>query len=59
MVAVEAYSLYANVSKGFKAGGFPDLGATTAAQYLPASQELIFAYELGFKTTLVGRTGCS
>jgi outer membrane receptor protein involved in Fe transport len=45
--------IYANVSKGFKAGGFPDLGATTAAQYLPASQESIVAYELGFKTTLV------
>ncbi len=48
--------LYANVSKGYKAGGFPDLGATAAAQYLPASQESILAYEAGFKTTLVNRT---
>ena len=31
--------LYANVSKGYKAGGFPDLGATTATQYTPATQE--------------------
>lgn len=48
--------LYANVSKGYKAGGFPDLGATTATQYLPASQESILAYEAGFKTTLIDRT---
>ncbi len=47
--------LYANVSKGFKAGGFPDLGATAAAQYLPASQESILAYEAGFKTALFSR----
>jgi iron complex outermembrane receptor protein len=47
---------YANVSKGYKAGGFPDLGATTATQYLPASQESILAYEAGFKTTLIDRT---
>lgn len=48
--------IYANASKGYKAGGFPDLGATTATQYLPASQESILAYEAGFKTTLIDRT---
>lgn len=42
--------LYANVSRGFKAGGFPDLGATQIAQYTPATQEQITAYEAGFKT---------
>jgi outer membrane receptor protein involved in Fe transport len=47
---------YANVSKGYKAGGFPDLGATTATQYTPATQESILAYEAGFKTTLLERT---
>jgi outer membrane receptor protein involved in Fe transport len=48
--------LYANVSKGYKAGGFPDLGATTATQYEPATQESILAYETGFKTTILDRT---
>ena len=44
--------LYANVSKGYKAGGFPDLGATTAVQYDPAKQESVLAYEAGFKSAL-------
>jgi outer membrane receptor protein involved in Fe transport len=43
--------IYANVSKGYKAGGFPSLGATAASQYLPATQESVIAYETGFKTT--------
>ncbi|MEY4255725.1 MAG: hypothetical protein RLZZ141_952, partial [Pseudomonadota bacterium] len=43
--------LYANISKGYKAGGFPSLGASTARQYLPATQESVLAYEAGFKTT--------
>jgi len=48
--------LYANVSKGFKAGGYPSLGATAAAQYLPATQESVVAYEAGFKSTLLENT---
>jgi len=48
--------LYANVSKGFKAGGYPSLGATAAAQYLPAKQESVVAYEAGFKSTLLENT---
>ena len=47
--------LYANVSKGYKAGGFPSLGATAASQYLPATQESVVAYEAGFKTTTTDR----
>jgi iron complex outermembrane recepter protein len=43
--------LYANVSKGYKAGGFPSRGASTARQYRPATQESVLAYEAGFKTT--------
>ncbi len=43
--------LYANISKGYKAGGFPSLGATAASQYQPAVQESVVAYEAGFKTT--------
>jgi outer membrane receptor protein involved in Fe transport len=48
--------LYANVSRGYKAGGFPDLAATLDTQYLPATQESLVAYEAGFKTTLLERT---
>ena len=47
--------LYANVSKGFKAGGFPALSASTAVQLSPAQQESVVAYEAGFKTRLLGR----
>ncbi|MBL8772414.1 MAG: TonB-dependent receptor [Phenylobacterium sp.] len=48
--------LYANVSKGYKAGSFPSLGATLATQLGPAKQESILAYEAGFKVTLQQRT---
>lgn len=47
--------VYANISKGYKAGGFPSLGATAASQYLPATQESVIAYETGFKTTTADR----
>ncbi|MDE2462594.1 MAG: TonB-dependent receptor [Alphaproteobacteria bacterium] len=53
---VDSTMLYANVSKGYKAGGFPDLGATSASQYLPAKQESLLAYEAGFKSTLADNT---
>lgn len=47
---------YANVSRGYKAGGFPTLGATSTAQFRPAKQESLLAYEVGFKTLLLDRT---
>jgi outer membrane receptor protein involved in Fe transport len=47
--------LYANISKGYKAGGFPSLGATATSQYQPATQESVVAYETGFKTTTTDR----
>jgi outer membrane receptor protein involved in Fe transport len=47
--------LYANVSKGYKAGGYPDLAASAASQFAPALQESVLAYEAGFKATLVAR----
>lgn len=47
--------LYANASKGFKAGGFPALSASTAEQLSPALQESVIAYEAGFKTRLLDR----
>ena len=48
--------LYANVSKGYKAGGFADIGATAASQYIPARQESVLAYEAGFKSNLADDT---
>lgn len=47
--------LYANVSKGYKAGNFASVGATLASQYDPAGQEGLLAYEAGFKLSLVDR----
>ena len=44
--------LYANVSKGYKAGSFPSLAASTFLQYQPVTQESVLAYEAGFKASL-------
>jgi iron complex outermembrane receptor protein len=44
--------VYANASRGYKAGGFPTLGATQAAQYEPTLQEELTAYEVGVKIGL-------
>lgn len=48
--------VYANVSKGFKAGSFPTLAATLQSQLEPALQESLVAYEAGFKGTLADRS---
>lgn len=45
--------VYANVSRGYKAGGFPTLGATATAQYDPTLQESVTAYEAGIKARVV------
>ena len=42
--------IYGNVSKGFKAGNFPTLSATSSAQLAPVTQESILAYEIGAKS---------
>ncbi|WP_246870171.1 TonB-dependent receptor [Novosphingobium sp. SG707] len=47
--------LYANVSKGYKAGSSSTPTATNDLQYSPASQESVLAYEAGIKTTLLDR----
>jgi len=44
--------LYVNVTKGYKAGGFPMLSASTSYQYLPVVQESVVDYEGGFKISL-------
>lgn len=47
--------LYANISKGYKAGAYPTAGATFASTYTPATQESLLAYEAGFKLSLADR----
>jgi outer membrane receptor protein involved in Fe transport len=47
---------YVNVTKGYKAGGFPMVSASTTFQYLPVRQESVVDYEGGFKLTLLNRT---
>ncbi len=47
--------VYANVSKGYKAGAVPVLGAATVSQFAPARQEALLAYEVGTKASLFDR----
>ncbi|WP_077146064.1 TonB-dependent receptor [Sphingopyxis sp. KK2] len=48
--------LYGSVTQGYKSGNFPTVSASSFAQYLPAVQEKLVAYEGGFKTTLANRS---
>jgi outer membrane receptor protein involved in Fe transport len=47
--------LYANVSKGYKAGSFPLVSAATWSQQVGISQESLVDYEVGFKTQAFNR----
>ena len=47
--------IYANVSRGYKAGSYPILAAATTKQFAPVTQESVTAYEAGFKTRLFDR----
>jgi outer membrane receptor protein involved in Fe transport len=47
--------IYANISKGYKAGTFPTLGGVQASQFNPTTQESVVAYEIGSKATLLQR----
>jgi iron complex outermembrane receptor protein len=47
--------LYANASRGYKAGTSPTILGTSASQYIPAKQESVLAYEAGFKAPLFER----
>jgi len=44
--------VYANVSRGYKAGSFPTLAAAGFVALAPVVQESVTAYELGLKATL-------
>jgi outer membrane receptor protein involved in Fe transport len=46
--------LYANVSKGYKAGAVPVLAAATVSQFNLVPQESLLAYETGIKAGLFG-----
>ena len=41
--------LYANIAKGYKAGGYPAASAVVTDQYKPVVQESVLSYETGFK----------
>jgi outer membrane receptor protein involved in Fe transport len=47
--------LYANVSKGYKAGSYPLVGTLSQNSYLPVVQESLLDYEAGFKAKLFDR----
>ena len=47
--------LYANVSKGYKAGSFPLVSAATWSQLESIKQESLIDYEVGFKTQFLDR----
>ena len=44
--------LYANVSRGYKAGSVPAPGAINLEEFDPVRQESLLAYEAGFKVSL-------
>ncbi|QKS02199.1 TonB-dependent receptor [Sphingomonas sp. CL5.1] len=44
---------YANVSRGYKAGSFPAVSATSFVQYRAVKQESVTAYEAGAKASLL------
>jgi iron complex outermembrane receptor protein len=44
--------LYANISRGYKAGSVPAPGAINLEEFDPVSQESVLAYEVGFKLSL-------
>ena len=48
--------IYANVSKGFKSGGFQGTLVFSPANIVPFDEETVVAYEVGSKLTLAGGT---
>ncbi|MFK8043031.1 TonB-dependent receptor [Congregibacter sp.] len=47
--------LYANVSQGYKAGGFQDTPSNTAGATVPYDPETVLSYELGMKSEFMDR----
>ncbi len=48
--------IYANVTKGYKAGSFPTVPGLFPNQFDPVTQESVLAYEAGFKKALFHQT---
>lgn len=48
--------LYANITKGYKAGAYQNPPAIFSFTLIPAPQEELLAYEVGFKQSLLDRT---
>lgn len=48
--------VYGNISRGWKAGGFPTVPGSSYTNFLPAKQESLLAFEAGFKLPLAERT---
>lgn len=48
--------LYANISRGYKAGSFPTVVHSLQSELAPVTQEKLTAYEAGIKTSLADRT---
>lgn len=49
------FLLYANVSRGYKAGSYPTISASRQEQYFAVTQESVTAYEAGLKFTSADR----
>lgn len=47
--------LYANVSKGYKAGSVPIIGGSLYTAFAPVKQEELLSYEAGFKAQLADK----
>lgn len=47
--------IYANVTRGYKAGSFTPLPAVFASQLTPVTQEQVTAYEMGAKASILDR----
>lgn len=45
------FLIYANVSRGYKAGSYPTISASRQEQYFPVTQESVTSYESGLKFT--------
>ena len=48
--------IYGTISNGFKSGGFNGANSNTTQQLQPYKEEVLTAYEIGFKSTLLDGT---
>jgi outer membrane receptor protein involved in Fe transport len=53
---ISSVLLYANVTKGYKAGSYPSVPGIFTSQFTPVKQESVLAYEAGFKVSLLHHT---